>query len=442
MNILTRLGAPLLVCLLAVPLFTVPAWSLDVTDIFVQAKTQIVIVTAYDSKQAKIAQANAIVIAPQEVVTHCHVVKQSQRIDVIHAGNIQQARVRFMDLDRNICQLALEYPLPGTAPAAMMVPSSQVKVGQPVYAVGTPYGQDYTIVRGIVAGVRDKAGDNAKLIQTDVAVASGSSGSGLFDQEGRLVGIVTAGLADAQNLNLVLPTEWITELAKRNLDRIATGASAQPDAAPDASPATPAPPSPAASPLTELKVGSLWKYRMMTGSKSLGTVTFEVTGVSDDKIKERITREGYNNFRAERVVNVTNGPERFQPVIVLPGGYQVPEIAPYFPANAKIRTGAQMEDVNGEYYLPIFGKRSIATQVRVAAQERITVPAGQFESWRIDTLSGPMNYQTGAAYKVKCTYWYAPRAKRTVKMEIEVLSALSTGRSKETYELLSFDLGK
>ena len=55
------------------------------------------------------------------------------------------------------------------------------------------------------------------IIQTTVAISQGSSGGGLFNAEGELVGITTFYLKDSQSLNFALPVEWIGEVAGRKI---------------------------------------------------------------------------------------------------------------------------------------------------------------------------------------------------------------------------------
>lgn len=56
---------------------------------------------------------------------------------------------------------------------------------------------------------------NEQVIVASISLSPGSSGGGLFDKRGRLLGITTAILSAGQNLNIVLPAEWIAELSKR-----------------------------------------------------------------------------------------------------------------------------------------------------------------------------------------------------------------------------------
>jgi hypothetical protein len=67
-----------------------------------------------------------------------------------------------------------------------------------VYAVGSPQGMDLGVSEGIVAALRDADG-NVRAVQSTIPYSSVSNGSGLFDAQGRLVGVVTPILKDAQN---------------------------------------------------------------------------------------------------------------------------------------------------------------------------------------------------------------------------------------------------
>ncbi|WP_425311390.1 S1C family serine protease [Methylomonas methanica] len=75
--------------------------------------------------------------------------------------------------------------------------SHDLKVGQKVFAIGNPFGLDWTLTTGIVSALdRTLGGNNGPavehLIQTDAAINPGNSGGPLLDSAGRLIGINTA----------------------------------------------------------------------------------------------------------------------------------------------------------------------------------------------------------------------------------------------------------
>ena len=80
----------------------------------------------------------------------------------------------------------------------------ELKVGSRVYAIGSPRGLEQTISDGLLSGVRRSADGSFTALQVTVPISRGSSGGGLFDAQGRLIGITTFTLRDAQNLNFAL----------------------------------------------------------------------------------------------------------------------------------------------------------------------------------------------------------------------------------------------
>jgi len=69
---------------------------------------------------------------------------------------------------------------------------------------------ELTLSEGIISGLREYEGGH--VLQTSAAISPGSSGGGLFDAQGRLVGITTFFLSKGQNLNFALPAEWVQAL--------------------------------------------------------------------------------------------------------------------------------------------------------------------------------------------------------------------------------------
>ena len=71
---------------------------------------------------------------------------------------------------------------------------------------------------GLVSSLRRNAAGQLVLIQTSAAISGGSSGGGLFDANGMLVGLTTLGSVsgDAQNLNFAIPSDWVRELPARH----------------------------------------------------------------------------------------------------------------------------------------------------------------------------------------------------------------------------------
>ncbi len=117
------------------------------------------------------------------------------------------ASIARLDPDHDLCELNS----PGlSAPPVLVRASSSLAVGERVYAIGAPEGLELTLSEGVISGLRDYEGGH--VIQTSAAVSPGSRGGGLFDTEGRLIGITTFSMKEGQNLNFALPGEWAQAL--------------------------------------------------------------------------------------------------------------------------------------------------------------------------------------------------------------------------------------
>jgi hypothetical protein len=155
---------------------------------------------------------SAVVIAPGELVTSCHVVEKAKIIAVSHGGPRFSAQIHYRDPSRDLCQLTARGI---KAPAVPFADEASLRVGAKVYAIGNPRGLELTLTDGLISGLRRDPDGKLEAVQMSVPVSPGSSGGGLFDAYGKLVGIVTFSVKDAQNLNFALPAAWVAELPKR-----------------------------------------------------------------------------------------------------------------------------------------------------------------------------------------------------------------------------------
>jgi serine protease Do len=137
------------------------------------------------------------------VVTNVHVVGYAQRVAVrADGGSDVAARVVYADTKLDIAFLVPEVPL--HRPALPLAASAQAVQGQPVIAVGHPFGLSFTVTQGVLSAT-SRMVDGVPYLQTDAALNPGNSGGPLVDREGRVLGVNKFVFARAQSLGFAVP---------------------------------------------------------------------------------------------------------------------------------------------------------------------------------------------------------------------------------------------
>lgn len=186
-------------------------------EIYEQAAKSTVVVRNVGANGKPQSMGSGVVLADGEVVTNCHVVKGASQLRVRIKDKEYPATLRYSDWDRDVCSVSVAGL---NAPAVTVGSTRSLKVGAKVYAIGAPKGLELTLSDGIVSSLREVEG--GRYIQTTAAISPGSSGGGLFDENGTLIGLTTFYYAEGQNLNFAVPVEWIKELAKRSTNTAVT----------------------------------------------------------------------------------------------------------------------------------------------------------------------------------------------------------------------------
>jgi S1-C subfamily serine protease len=157
------------------------------------------------------ASGSAVAVSDSIVVTNCHVIKGSQAIVLLIPSMTQGASSRTViakplrsdpDTDRCFLRVETDYEL---NPIANFRSINSLEVGERVYTVGNPKGLTNSLAEGLISGLRNIR--QISYIQTSAAVSPGSSGGGLFDAQGALIGVTTFLLRDSQNLNFAIAAE-------------------------------------------------------------------------------------------------------------------------------------------------------------------------------------------------------------------------------------------
>ncbi len=180
--------------------------ALTPDQVFDKVKDAVVVVKTIDAQGKVKGQGSGVLLSSGRVATNCHVIEGGASYQVGRGKQLVPATLYAEDGDKDICILDAKGI---TGKPVQLGKAASLKVGVPVYAVGAPRGLELSLSDGIVAQLR---GGPPPFIQTTAAISPGSSGGGLFDGEGRLVGLTTLYLEGGQSLNFAIPVEWIGEV--------------------------------------------------------------------------------------------------------------------------------------------------------------------------------------------------------------------------------------
>jgi putative serine protease PepD len=156
------------------------------------------------------------------VLTNHHVVAGASSVRlVLSSGRTLTAAVVGSDADDDIAVLRADA---GELRAARLGVSADLRIGQPVIAVGSPLGLNGTVTSGVVSAL-DRGATAEAMIQTDASINPGNSGGPLVDLDGRVVGIntsiATLGGRGSGNIGIgfAVPIDRALDVARQILAR-------------------------------------------------------------------------------------------------------------------------------------------------------------------------------------------------------------------------------
>ena len=150
------------------------------------------------------------------VTTNYHVVNSAVNVTVTFTnGNTYTATVIGSDAYADLAILSVNAPQDEFIPLEI-AHSSTLEVGDPVIAVGNPYGLAGSLTSGIVSALgrtitEDLSGGYpiANCIQTSTPINPGNSGGPLLNYKGEVIGITTAIVSDSQGIGFAIPSSTI-----------------------------------------------------------------------------------------------------------------------------------------------------------------------------------------------------------------------------------------
>ena len=178
-----------------------------------------VVIPQQQTPQEKVGYGSAFFISNDGyLLTNHHVVEDASRITITLQDRREiDAKVIGSDERTDVALLKVD----GTSYPSLKIGNvDQLKVGEPVLAIGSPFGFDYSASAGIVsAKSRNMMGETSvPFIQTDVALNPGNSGGPLFNQRGEVVGVnsrIFSGTGGYMGLSFSIPIDVAMDVVQQ-----------------------------------------------------------------------------------------------------------------------------------------------------------------------------------------------------------------------------------
>jgi serine protease Do len=204
--------------------------TIPIPELYRQASPSVVSISAVTinpistKRRFSITAGSGVIINDEGIVlTNSHVVYGRRGI-MVTLDDGDTVRGKFLGADPILDLAVLRIPVPSKGlPVAQLGDSDALRVGEEVVAIGNPFGLEQTLTHGVISGINrilsvSPMSRMLPLIQTDAAVNPGNSGGPLLDRCGKVIGINSSILTEAENIAFAIPIN----VAKRVLPQLIT----------------------------------------------------------------------------------------------------------------------------------------------------------------------------------------------------------------------------
>lgn len=184
-------------------------------QIFSEVLPFVVSVDMVDAHGKLVGQGSGVVMGTDQVITTCDMAKRGKNSEVRRSGEIFKAVLQYAQADSNLCHLHVR---PLQSRPIVSGTAKNLRIGQRVYAIGVPRtkqgqkgekGEKPILNEALISSLRPYKG--SQYIRISAAISSGFSGGGLFDTQGKLIGILSPQFIEGEDLAFALPVDWIAE---------------------------------------------------------------------------------------------------------------------------------------------------------------------------------------------------------------------------------------
>lgn len=372
-------------------------------------------VRAQGAQAAQARTGSGVAVGPNQVVTACSLLAGARSIAVVRDKVTYEAALAAPDTERNLCLVNVPN-LPGNGVALSATPAVPV-LGQKM-VIAALLGQAIAVRESTVVGLQ--AGDDGRLsaIELSGTPEAGANGGAMFDDGGRLVGILVSDYTSANGRQRAVPAVWVRDISARGAAALA---SYRPAANNTAAVAAGTTASDARASGDSPRVGEVWQYVLTDNlTRKRTDVTYRVDRIENERV---IFNQGARIERADGTLERINTPSAGEFDVASPPSGWVP---------AGVKVGARWK-----YSYRQHGSGAQTDLEGIATGESdITVLGGTYRAIRIAYRGYRLQPISGARFtqQYKAVAWYAPDIGRIVRFEA------GTAQVTETLELAAHRL--
>lgn len=193
-----------------------PATAADFDAGFITALSVSVLKVSASAPGNKSYSGSGVVVGRNEVLTNCHVTRNSDQIIVLKGALRYNVYSQKADVHRDLCLLTTD-ELPFTPVPVRR--TADLPTGETVFFYGYPGGTEAFFTEGRVSALHPF--ESSRIIETSAGFGLGASGGGLFDSKGALVGITTFLSAGHSGYYYAMPADWVEELRRKPAEALA-----------------------------------------------------------------------------------------------------------------------------------------------------------------------------------------------------------------------------
>jgi S1-C subfamily serine protease len=201
----------------------VSADSLSASEVYDRTSKAVVEISANGGSQTRAQGSGFVYDTDGHIVTNQHVVASASSISVSFWNGVElDAELVGTDPSTDLAVIRVDAPA-GLLSPLRLADSSAVDVGDPVLAMGSPFGLEGTITAGIVSALhREMTAPNNYLItdtiQTDAAINHGNSGGPLLDRRGRVIGVnaqIESESGGSDGVGFAIPSNTVRSITRQ-----------------------------------------------------------------------------------------------------------------------------------------------------------------------------------------------------------------------------------